>query len=62
MRYIIIPLLIILYGWWTIASIKEVINNYNYPRDYAAIYVVSHIFIAAIVALFYSIQFCWEHW
>jgi len=62
MRYIIIPLLIILYGWWTFRSIKQLIDNFDYPDDATAIYAIIHSFIALCLIVFYGIKFCWENW
>jgi len=60
MRYIIIPLLIILYGWWGVASIIEFIKHPKYPDSpdnwaYAWVELTASILFVALV--FFSIKY-----
>jgi len=60
MRYIIIPLLIILYGWWTIASLIELFRKKEYPDitdNYATAWVEFTSFISFISIVLLSIKY-----
>jgi len=60
MRYIIIPLLIILYGWWTIASLIELFRKKEYPNiteNYATAWVEFSLFALFVTGVTLSVKY-----
>lgn len=57
MRYITVPLLIILYGWWTISSIKELRRGGFWPEDYAVMWATAHSILALFGLIFLTIKY-----
>ena len=60
MRYIIIPLLIILYGWWGIASIIEFVKHPKYPDSpdsWAYAWVELSLFLLVVAGVILTVKY-----
>ena len=73
MRYIIIPLIIILYLIWSYKSIKDIYKTYKrygrfnifkdyYLNDYSMIYLIVHIMCLVISIALCAIHFIIKYW
>jgi len=60
MRYIIIPLVIILYIWWSYKSIKSLRNNN--AKEFAEFWLIVHIVLPAGYLLFKLTEFTINNW
>lgn len=67
MRYIIIPLIIFLYLYWSYKSIKELIRvewklSAIRDKEYPIVYVFLHIMCIILILGLLSIKFCIDNW
>ena len=61
MRYIIIPLAIILYIWWAGCALKDIKNNFSntwyYKKDSTDIWLTFNVTILIIIISWFSIKY-----
>ena len=67
MRYIIIPLLISLYLYWSYKSIKDILKvgftlSAGSNREYTVLYIFFHAIGMFLTLGVLSIQFCIKNW
>jgi len=62
MRYVIIPLLIILDMYWSYKSIKELHENREWPNDNAMFWAVLHTTCLVVPIFCYLIYLIFKYW
>lgn len=63
MRYIIIPLFIILYSWWSIISIKDLIlNRLNRANEATITWIIVNCSLLLTIIIPITFYFCYLYW
>lgn len=74
LRYVIIPIGIVLFIWWTIVVIKDLIDNYKMSKEnisyemknrtgaYITIFIVVPLFIGILIGIVEFFNFIKHNW